>query len=86
MTELNELQNFSKIINLLEENYGKKLSDKIFRIWYEELKDYDREILKDAVIKCIKEYSYFPTINQVKEKMEFRSQYRWIWWIQNLNI
>lgn len=78
MTELNELQNFSKIINLLEENYGKKLSDKIFRIWYEELKDYDGEILKEAVIKCIKEYSYFPTINQVKEKMEFRSQYRWI--------
>ena len=66
---------FLEIISLLEENYNKKLTDKILKLWYDEFKGYKKEWLKIAVINCIKEYSYFPTIKQVKEKMSYYLQY-----------
>ena len=66
---------FLEIISLLEENYNKKLTDKILKLWYDEFKGYKKEWLKIAVINCIKEYSYFHTINQVKEKMSYYLQY-----------
>ena len=66
---------FLEIISLLEENYNKKLTDKILKLWYDEFKGYKKEWLKIAVINCIKEYSYFPTINKVKEKMSYYLQY-----------
>ena len=72
MIEQNE---FLEIISLLEENYNKKLTDKILKLWYDEFKGYKKEWLKIAVINCIEEYSYFPTINQVKEKMSYYLQY-----------
>lgn len=73
MIEQNE---FLEIVDLLEENYSKKISDNIIRIWYHEFKSYDKEIFKKAIIKCIKEYSYFPTINQIKEQANIFYQYK----------
>lgn len=70
-----EQAEFLEIINLLEVNYNKKLNDKIIKIWYEEFKNYKKEWFRKAIIDCIKEYSYFPTINQVKEKMEYHLKY-----------
>ena len=67
---------FLEIINLLEENYNKKISDNIIRIWYDEFKNCDKDILRKAIIKCIKDYSYFPTINQIKEQMNVFYQYK----------
>ena len=67
---------FLEIINLLEENYNRKIRDKINKIWYHEFKKCDKVILKKAIIKCIKEYSYFPTINQIKEQMSVFYQYK----------
>lgn len=61
-----EQEEFLEIIKLLEENYNKKLPDSIVGIWYEEFKTYSLENFKAKVIECIKEYNYFPTINQVK--------------------
>lgn len=61
-----EQEEFLEIIKLLEENYNKKLSDSIVGIWYEEFKIYSLDDFKKKVIESIKEYNYFPTINQVK--------------------
>ena len=46
---------FLEIINLLEDNYNKKISDNIIKIWYDEFKNCDKEIFKKAIIKCRKE-------------------------------
>lgn len=66
---------FLEMISLLEENYNKKLTDKILKLWYDEFKWCKKKWLEIAIINCIKEYSYFPTINQVKEKMSYYLQY-----------
>ena len=71
-----EQAEFLEIINLLEENYNKKMSDNIIRVWYDEFKKCDKNFLKEAIINCIKEYPYFPTINQIKEQMEIFLQYK----------
>lgn len=65
-----EEKEFLEIINLLEENYGKRLADNIVKIWYKEFKNYSLNDFKHCVIESIKKYSYFPTINQVKESQE----------------
>jgi len=62
-----EQKEFLEVIKVLEENYNKKLSDNIIKIWYEEFKNYDLDKFKKMIIDSIKEYSYFPTINQVKQ-------------------
>ena len=67
---------FLEIINLLEENYNKKLNDKIIKIWYEEFKEYKKEWFEKAVIDCIKENAYFPTINEIKERANYYLQYK----------
>lgn len=72
-----EKKEFLEIINLLEENYNKKLSDNIIKIWYEELKKIEAKKLKDAIITCIKKYPYFPTINQVEENID---AYETVWY------
>lgn len=59
------LETFYDIFKLLEENYDKVYTVNIKAIWYKELKDYNEENLKQAVIEIIKESIYFPTINQV---------------------
>lgn len=64
-----EQKEFLEMISLLEENYNKKLSDNIVKIWYEEFKLYKLNDLKKMIIESIKEYSYFPTINQVKNSL-----------------
>jgi 23S rRNA A2030 N6-methylase RlmJ len=74
MIEQNE---FLEVVNLLEENYHKKLSDKIIKIWYEELKKENVSKLKKAIIECIKKYPYFPTINQVEENID---TYETVWY------
>lgn len=74
MIEQNE---FLEIVNLLEENYHKKLSDKIIKIWYEELKKENVSKLKKAIIECIKKNPYFPTINQVEENID---TYETVWY------
>ena len=61
-----EYKEFLEVIDLLIDNYGKDLSDDITKIWYEEFKTYSLEKFKAKVVECIKEYNYFPTINQVK--------------------
>lgn len=61
-----EQEEFLEIIKLLEENYNKKLPDSIVGIWYDEFKTFSLGEFKKKVIESIKEYSYFPTINQVK--------------------
>lgn len=71
-----EQTEFLEIINLLEENYNKKMNDSIIRVWYDEFKKCDKVFLKKAIINCIKEYSYFPTINQIKEQMSVFYQYK----------
>lgn len=58
---------FLEIVKLLEDNYGKVLPDNIKKIWYEEFKDFKKENLKTMAIESLKEFSYFPTVNQVKK-------------------
>lgn len=60
-------KDFLEIINLLELNYEKKLDDKIIKIWYEEFKNYDKNIFYKCVVETIKNETFFPTINKVKE-------------------
>lgn len=61
-----EQEEFLEVISLLEDNYNRKLPDSIIGIWYDEFKNCKLEDFKEKVIRSIKEYNYFPTINQVK--------------------
>lgn len=63
-----EQEEFLEVVSLLEDNYNKKLSDNIVGIWYEEFKSCSLSEFRKKVIECIKEYNYFPTINQVKSQ------------------
>lgn len=65
MRDSKNLKEFCKIVELLEDNYNKKLSNNILEIWFDELNMYDSKLLKKAIVEIIKENSYFPTINQV---------------------
>lgn len=62
-----EQKEFLEVIKMLEENYNKKLSDNIIKVWYEEFKNYDLDKFRKMIVDSIKEYPYFPTINQVKQ-------------------
>lgn len=72
MIELNE---FVNLLSLMEENYNKELPENILKIWYDEFKKIDKTKIKKAFIECIKEYPYFPTINQVKQMLDRQNQY-----------
>lgn len=61
-----EQEEFLEVIKLLEENYDRTLPDSITKIWYDEFKTSSLDEFKLKVIESIKEYQYFPTINQVK--------------------
>lgn len=69
-----EYAEFLDVIDLLIVNYNKTLPDSIIKIWYEEFKTYSFGEFRGKVIECIKEYNYFPTINQVK-KIEIKKKY-----------
>lgn len=62
-----EQREFLEILKLLEENYDKKMTDNITKIWYDEFKHFDAIIFKHCVVEAIKNEQFFPTINKVKE-------------------
>lgn len=66
---------FLEIIDLLEVNYDKKLNEKIIKIWYDEFKDYDKEVFYKCVVETIKNETFFPTINKIKEFKDKFTEY-----------
>ncbi len=60
-------KSFREITEMLEENYNKKMDIRIFRLWYEELKDCTADEYEKMVIEAIKTKKFMPTLAEIKE-------------------
>jgi len=61
------IEDFTILYNYLCEAYGKETSDSQLMIWYDFFKEYDAETFKKAIIQCIGESEFFPSIAKMKE-------------------
>ena len=61
---------FSETIKILEASYSEKISEGTSKIYWDMLKGYDNEIIKGAVIECVKRLKYFPKISEILEIIE----------------
>lgn len=61
---------FLEVFNLLMLNYDKQIPDEIIRIWYDRFKNKTVDVFKKAIIDCIEEEQFFPTISIVQKRME----------------
>jgi len=58
---------FLKSIKLLEDTFDKKISKTKINIYWSRLKEYDNNKCKKAILQCIDQSEYFPTIATIKK-------------------
>ena len=67
---------FVMIITKLTVVFGKEVNDEFINIWYSFLKEYSGKEFDVAVNKIVRESKYFPTINEIIERInEMRNPY-----------
>ena len=61
---------FTQAIKSLEVSFNKKMTKEEIEIYWEMLKGYEDKDIKNAVIKCIKELTFFPHIADIIRPIE----------------
>lgn len=61
------LEDFTLLFNYLTQAYNKEPEETQLLIWYDFMKHYDKETVKNAFIKCVDREKFFPAIATVKE-------------------
>jgi len=65
-----ERDTFTQAIKSLEVSFSKKMTQEEIEIYWEMLKGYEDKDIKNAVIKCIKELTFFPRIADIIRPIE----------------
>ena len=60
------LEDFTLMFTYLTKAYNKEVDKSQLKIWYDFFKIYPVEQFKSAIVQCINERSYFPTIADIK--------------------
>lgn len=58
------------MVEILEASYQEKMSKGASKIYWDMLKNYDNKIIKESIIKCIRELKYFPKISEIIKTIE----------------
>lgn len=61
------LEDFTLLFNYLCKAYNKEVDTTQLKIWYDFFKEYNGIDFKNAIIQCINEKNYFPSIAEIKE-------------------
>lgn len=67
---------FMEGIHILQNNYNKKLSTEQLRLYYENLKDMDKETYISKIKEAIKNNSFMPNIAQIRNEIKGFADYR----------
>jgi hypothetical protein len=60
---------FSFMYSFLCEAYNKEINENQMLVWYDFFKEYDQLTFKNAIVQCINESKFFPTIADIKQKL-----------------
>lgn len=60
---------FSFMYSFLCEAYNKEINENQMLVWYDFFKEYDQLSFKNAIVQCINESKFFPTIADIKQKL-----------------
>lgn len=67
-------EDFKKEMKLLLTAYGKEFDKNQIIIWYGFFKEYKKETFRNAIILAINTNKFFPSIAEIKEKIEKSQQ------------
>lgn len=67
---------FMEGIHILQNNYNKKLSTEQLKLYYENLKDMDKENYISKIKEAVKNNSFMPNIAQIRNETKGFADYR----------
>lgn len=68
---------FMQGIHILQDNYNRKFTGTQLKLFYEKLKDMDKNIFLDNISKHVENSAFMPTVAQIKnEKRKEFSNYK----------
>ena len=63
-------ETFSQMVKVFESGYGLKLKQDTKKVYWDFLKNYNDDEIKDATIKCIRESEFLPKISDIIRTIE----------------
>jgi len=65
-----EKETFSQMVRVFESSYGLKLKQDTKKVYWDFLKNYNDDEIKNATVKCIKESEFLPKISDIINAIE----------------
>jgi len=67
-------ETFSQMVKVFESSYGSKLKQDTKKVYWDFLKNYNDDEIKNATVKCIKESEFLPKISEIINAIEGNSE------------
>ena len=69
-----EKETFSQMVRVFESSYGLKLKQDTKKVYWDFLKNYNDDEIKNATVKCIRESEFLPKISEIINAIEGNSE------------